>query len=404
MLLFYFETSQREDAAAKPVSISAHKEFNMDLDDDNIDRVWPLRMLATEEPRKSNNTGVDYSLSPSASHHELTPNSNLGSARLVFASLPVTTVTIDMYSILVNQQKFFEAFTFSQLIEQSVRTTIGPMKKSISSGGSTINEGAYYDFYDALYVFDNEDGASSSVKRGRRRGNGDTSGIRKAHSIGAASKLSGGRSGITQTVAQSEKDVNVNDSDGADGAYRRSRSTGANMTRKNSRGKSLDIGLLNETDSDQLEGGQKDDQTQDEELNDDIERFHVIRTLSTEVQAVAYRFRGPINGVWITTPPLQLVPTSFTAALNSVIDEPSLSINKQAEWTLDCIREYDEKRIESLEEFLISCRTNVDIQLQSINKAEAGNKIKNEKAGYRQDYYRDRGRQPRNCRTFSSFM
>mmetsp|Transcript_26403 Transcript_26403/g.26653 ORF Transcript_26403/g.26653 Transcript_26403/m.26653 type:complete len:140 (-) Transcript_26403:23-442(-) len=114
--------------------------------------------------------------------------------------------------------------------------------------------------------------------------------------------------------------------------------------------------------------------------------------------------RGPVLGVWTVPHPLQLHPYSYHEAL-SAIQEAGLGDAKKQEWELDLLREYDEKRMDRFESFLISCRENIGSENKKKNyindkmklpPSTANSKKRDEeKEKYnKNDYYKDRGRQP----------
>ena len=75
-------------------------------------------------------------------------------------------------------------------------------------------------------------------------------------------------------------------------------------------------------------------------------------------------------GISLVQHPLESNPASYTEAINAVMDA-NISDAKKLEWSLDLLREYDEKEMERYEAFLISRRhQNLETQLQHINKQE----------------------------------
>ncbi len=382
--------------AAKTVTFSLHDN------DDSTDQSWPVRMAVDSDG------GFDSaSVEPSSS------SAHLGSSRGVsvvspgpgpanrpaFHTLPITALNPELHGLLKSQFKFFEASSNAQLIETSMKTTLGPVAKRAFCGTSAVSEGALFDFYDALFNFDTD---VDSPRGRRRRGVGGVSAnTRKAHSIGAASKHASGRLAAGQAASAAAD----SDTMGTEGGTRRSRSTGATLVRQNSRGRSLE---RNPGDA-PAEGDNEQEDAEDEEQGEPTPEFPVYRTLSTDVLTIASRYKGPVNGIWLTNHPLTLNPASYSATMQIISEEDSLSAHKKAEWVLDCIREFDEKRIECIEEHLVQIRANVDIQLQSIAKNDGASKVKKQREedrinGRQLEYYRDKGRQPRGSRTFATFL
>jgi hypothetical protein len=106
--------------------------------------------------------------------------------------------------------------------------------------------------------------------------------------------------------------------------------------------------------------------------------------------------------VWLQQHPIQVSPESFKSTIDKVQTADSLSKIRRDEWFLDVIREYDEKRMECLEDFLVGFRSNVEIQLQSGGKLLDATSLKSKKRDdIPRDYYRDKGRQPRSVKAYS---
>ena len=105
--------------------------------------------------------------------------------------------------------------------------------------------------------------------------------------------------------------------------------------------------------------------------------------------------------------PLQFRSLSNIEMLQVVDDSIMLPINKKVEWELDLLREFDEKRMEQFEKFLVSRRMHRLSDKATMpptgNKAvnavftvkkqgsNSGNKVVI--GGNSFDYYRDKGRQ-----------
>jgi len=128
----------------------------------------------------------------------------------------------------------------------------------------------------------------------------------------------------------------------------------------------------------------------------------IMRSFPPDLYRCARALGGPVHGIWTLTHPLQVHPIShYEAKLQ--IHESSLSDHKRVEWELDLLREYDEKRIDRLENFLVGKRdSNIEIQLKTsgstkkhLNTSSAG-VVKKDERFYKSEYYKDRGRQP--CR------
>jgi hypothetical protein len=100
--------------------------------------------------------------------------------------------------------------------------------------------------------------------------------------------------------------------------------------------------------------------------------------------------RGMLKGVWMVSHPLQSQPFSLTDSLSAVA-ESSLSKEKKLEWQLDLLREYDEKRMDRFEAFLVSKRIPVlEEQLRPVGSYP----LKRFAMKNANDYYKDRARVP----------
>ena len=121
-----------------------------------------------------------------------------------------------------------------------------------------------------------------------------------------------------------------------------------------------------------------------------------LLTFPPDVKRQLKNLRGPFYGVWTSTHPLQLHPTVYHDLIQS-IQESNLSEARRLEWELDVVRDYDERRFDRFEAFLVSCR---DHSMDTKRKALVAEKLKSfkkraeEERVSKTEYYRDRGRQP----------
>jgi hypothetical protein len=128
--------------------------------------------------------------------------------------------------------------------------------------------------------------------------------------------------------------------------------------------------------------------------------------------------KGPIYGVWLVPHPLKLYPAAYADLMNTV-QESGVSDSKKLEWELDLLREYDEKRLDRLEAFLVSKRNASESQARtaSVTKsiyykqsqakaqeggAAAGPRDSQRRADVGRSYYLDKGRQPSKASMSSS--
>jgi hypothetical protein len=126
----------------------------------------------------------------------------------------------------------------------------------------------------------------------------------------------------------------------------------------------------------------------------------VLQSLSPDMQLKLMQTKGPIYSTWMVTHPLQVRSVPNTDLLQVVADS-SIIAAKKLEWELDIMREYDEKRMEQYERFLISRRSkpagdNSSTGAGSGPATAAGGQRRGRggrggKAGV--EYYKDKGRQ-----------
>jgi hypothetical protein len=117
----------------------------------------------------------------------------------------------------------------------------------------------------------------------------------------------------------------------------------------------------------------------------------VLQSLPPEVQVRIFQTKGPVYGQWMVAHPLQVRAAAHTEAIRTV-EESSIIAAKKQEWELDLLREWDEKRMETFERFLVSRRN---------RPAEIGAAAETRRPGRRNqkpavEYYRDKGRQAMN--------
>mmetsp|Transcript_3749 Transcript_3749/g.5862 ORF Transcript_3749/g.5862 Transcript_3749/m.5862 type:complete len:925 (+) Transcript_3749:62-2836(+) len=150
-------------------------------------------------------------------------------------------------------------------------------------------------------------------------------------------------------------------------------------------------------------------------------QISVLQSLPPEVQYRIHQTKGPVHGLWMIAHPLQ-IRSNANKDMLQMVSESTLPPNKKIEWELDIMREYDEKRMEQFEKFLVSRRnkpaeTNFDVkrsQQQAAQKTQqqqggrsnarsgggrggassgGGGASATNSGGGGSEYYKDRGRQ-----------
>ena len=122
----------------------------------------------------------------------------------------------------------------------------------------------------------------------------------------------------------------------------------------------------------------------------DVEKTQNLALLKSLTPSLARAVRargGAVHGVWIVPSPLQIFPNSYWTTFFAIADNCNLPENKILEWKMDLLREYDEKRFDKIESFILGKRTENAAKEQSGVTAA----VRNVKSV---DYYKDRGRQP----------
>lgn len=115
----------------------------------------------------------------------------------------------------------------------------------------------------------------------------------------------------------------------------------------------------------------------------------VLQSLPPELQVRIFQTKGPVHGLWMVEHPLQTRSTAH-ADMIRVVTESSIIAAKKLEWELDIMREFDEKRMEQFERFLVSRRAR-PADVPSDNKKQQRGRNRNVL-----DYYKDKGRQAPN--------
>lgn len=132
-------------------------------------------------------------------------------------------------------------------------------------------------------------------------------------------------------------------------------------------------------------------------LNDDLldplelKQISILKSITPELHNIVNQIKGPIHGIWMYPHPIQLRSLANLEMLQLIDDSNHLPANKKLEWELDILREFDEKRMEQFEKFLISRRQKNN---EKNNKITRYKQIFNNKSGNNLEYYKDKGRQP----------
>jgi hypothetical protein len=112
----------------------------------------------------------------------------------------------------------------------------------------------------------------------------------------------------------------------------------------------------------------------------------VMQSLPPEVQVRIFQTKGPVYGQWMVAHPLTVRSIAHGEMIR-VVEDSATPAAKKLEWELDIMREFDEKRMEQFEKFLVSRRIRTP-------DAEVRKPLRRNVKGM--EYYRDKGRQAAN--------
>jgi hypothetical protein len=244
---------------------------------------------------------------------------------------------------------------------------------------------------------------------------------RRGRSLSPAGRRAGGGAVSVKEFSQRKQTHSVGgkprvaaaDADAQDGGIA---GTGERRYRSSSLGNRAQSGLPMKASGPSQE---KDRREVDSKIADDAEsldsdaceskNLSVLRSLPSGVSRQIYLNKGNFRGFWTLQHPLQVTP-HIVSEVRISIQESNLSEAKKFEWELDLMREFDEKRIEKYESFLVGCRSGIaDLQLRSNSKyctklSSTSVKKKNTNSGISDNdrpqqlpadgYYRDKGKYP----------
>ena len=280
---------------------------------------------------------------------------------------PLEVLSQDIFELISSQMKYIAAVQHAELIKSTFKNAMASIRVS--------EDIMAFDYSDILWAEIDSNFASTDAEesRGRSRSPGRNGKEPRKQTLSLPGKVGNTSEG---TVVDADQDTNVSTGE------RRSRSSSTGKRRKNS----LTSRRI-----------KRDDDSIDRNL--EIRNTLMLKSLPTDILKLSIN-KGPIKDYWLITQPIQTHPMAEIDTI-SMIQETNLSDGKKIEWELDVLREYDEKRMERFESFLVSKRnTNLDYQL----KPKISQKYPSITPRYTKvitnklntsNYYKDRGRQPR---------
>lgn len=286
---------------------------------------------------------------------------------------PLDILSQEIFELICTQMKYISAIQHVDLIKNTFKNIMASVRVTEDPMAMDYSEVLWADIDSNITTGDTEE------NRGRSRSPGRSGKEPRKQTLSLPGKV-----GVTAnegTVLDTEQgEANVTSS-----GERRSRSSSTGKRRKNSLTSRRNI--KNADDS--------------VDRNLELKNNTILKSLPPDISLKLNIGKGPVKDYWLVTQPVQTHPMTEIDTIN-MIQETSLSDGKKIEWILDVLREYDEKRMERFESFLVSKRNNsIDFQLkpkvsnkyQSIMPRYV--KVMTNKFNSSSSYYKDRGRQPR---------
>ncbi len=308
-----------------------------------------------------------------------------------------------VFVLLNSQMKLIAGLAHKHLIEAT--------GKSIAKA-ATNNVSNSFSYVDLLFTDGDSSAPDEKMARGRARSFslGSTQQRAQSSDPGIISSGSIPKDGGSDTDGEAErmkeKPMRL-----------RSQSTGAGLRRSKKSSSSQKKDMRNANLSDRTNFLVSTDiiYNHDGEINHLKTRKLKILKCLTPALSSAFRSRtGAVQGVWIQPSPLQLNPNKYWSSFFSIVDSPNLSENKQVEWKMDLMKEYDDKRFQIMESYSVSKRNEseclkfagkekssgfTDSIRNSVGASSSGNKSGSGKDNVNKqmskgDYYKDQGRKP----------
>jgi hypothetical protein len=343
---------------------------------------------------------------------------------------PPEILTPEIFDLVCTQMKYIVGLSHKVLIQKTMKATVDAARVVLPARAIDFGEllwrnpprcSAYEGSVIAVEV-----PTAGSTDAERRRGRSPGRGARalptetrkysqslpkngNRSTMVAGGIASSGKPGQAAMSATSPAAANMdlgtasNDSDGetagrppvASGAERRSRSSSTGARLSSGLGSSKNLKRLTIAPVATADDGSVDDEpglSGGTALNGvyvdgaAAKQIAVMQSLPPEVQVRIFQTKGPVYGQWMVAHPLQ-VRSAVHADMIRVVEDSVTPAAKKLEWELDILREFDEKRMEQFEKFLVSRR------IRSAD-AEVRKPLRRNVKGI--EYYRDKGRQASN--------
>jgi hypothetical protein len=303
---------------------------------------------------------------------------------------PPEILTQDIFDLMCSQMKHISGLANKKLIEATVHGTIQTNRHELRPA---------IDFADILWGADVY-GSEEERARGRSR-----SPVRQTRKTGGNSKYVRGGA-VSGDEAEDTTPSERRARSSSTGGFRNSRLMKVSQSvppNPNASLRQKHAQQLIPSKQVSNDGGDDDDIDDDDSsvAPDLSQQLAVFNAIPSDILKLIHNFdkAGPVKGLWVNSVhPLQLQPTAYTE-MTAIVHDTNLSEAKKLEWELDLLREYDEKRLDRFEAFLISRR---GLAVTEQYNAPSQATLQKKAAGKRDDdtqrvgeiYYKDRGRQP----------
>lgn len=380
----------------------------------------PLFSLNVEDDCRVNSSEMrSHKLAVSRKTDHIPPNPTITSS--LNPARPPGVLTAEIFDLICTQMKYIVGLSHKTLIQKTMKVTVDTARTALPARAVDFGELLWKNSprvstYEGSVTTSELAASAATAEFERRRGRSPGRGARAtsleprkySQSVpksGRMTVVGAGNAGIAaaKMAAAAASEVGSTSNDNSDqetsgrppmGGERRSRSTstGARVSSAlNSSAKNLKrLSLV----SDEALGG--DDVLAPSASINGVpidstaaKQIAVLQSLPPEVQVRIIQTKGPVHSLWMVTHPLQ-IPSAAHSDMVRVVAESSVIGAKKLEWELDILREFDEKRMEQFEKFLVS-RRNRPNEPAAENRRQRGRNNKSTN-----DYYKDKGRQASN--------
>lgn len=268
---------------------------------------------------------------------------------------PPEVLTKEIYDLLCSQMKYITGLSHKQLLQNTMRNMVANVKAQVST------EQLVTDFAELLY---------GSEVRGRNVASGASFLQRRGRSVPnrGRSGSQNGRKNKAAAAASSNGSDNNSDSDDYDSGREvvEGDSTASASARVSFRSRSLSSHKLNKALTSKgltlTDGTTSESDTNNEKSKKDgldfatLQRIAVLRSFPPDVYQKLILNKGRLLGETLSQQPLACQSQQQFDILESISLREDMQPNKRFEWNMDVLREYDDKRMDRYETFLVAHR------------------------------------------------